>query len=654
MVSSIFFNCYESKAHGALFESPDRSISLQLYRVGFVDDTQSYVNKFEDDVPPSPEEMIRLLTHDSQLWSDLLWASGGALELPKCTYHHWQYYFNPTGAPILHARQTGPDVVLRTGDGSRLETVPFRSPYNAHKTLGYYKSPSGTQSTQFKILKKKCDNHARIVTTSALTRREAWTYYFSMYLTSPGYPLQLSHFSPAQLHKLETKSLPAIISKCGFNRNTSRRVIYGPVRLNGGGFRPFQTEQGVGQILYLLKQWTCPLAPGRAQRIAVAWAQMNVGVSWPIFENVTSPLPHFESQWFRVLREFLSSISGVVRLDQTSVPAIQRINDSHIMDHVLSSGQFKPPAIKQVNYCRLFLQAITVSDVTSASGTHLFPGIDKGRDSDWISSTTWHHTNQGNPSVASWKQWKKALDLFSTDGALHTPLYQWLIPVPSQRRKWRAYLEPHENKVYLFNSGKYEIHCRGRYAYDFQTSAVSYKPPSHSIPVDLQRLISGWKVSSRLYADIPIPPVLPVLTFSDACSRLDVWEAQLLQSIHLLKSPEEIMLAITSDGFRACSDGSAVFRQGTYGWVLATPDKTRLAHGAGPVDGHDPQSFRAEGQGMLSVVCFLRHLKQWTKNEATLTGVLATDNSGLITRVKEQSIIRYPVPTTLCFDLIGT
>ena len=647
VISSVLFNCYESRAHGALFESPDRSISLQLYRVGFVDDTQSYINKFEDDEPPSPEEMIRLLTHDSQLWSDLLWASGGALELPKCLYHHWHYYFHPTGTPILYARQTGPDVVLSTGDRTASETVPFRSPYNAHKTLGYWKSPSGTQTTQFKILKTKCDNHARIVSTSALTRRDAWTYYFSMYLTSPGYPLQLSHFSPAQLHKLETKSLPAIISKCGFNRNTSRRVIYGPVRLNGGGFRPFTTEQGLGQTLYILKQWSSTLAPGRAQRIAVAWAQMNVGVSWSIFANVQTPLPHFESHWLRVLRDFLVTIKGSLRLDQPSVPATQRINDTHIMDHVLSSGIFTPATTKQVNYCRLFLQAITVSDITGASGTTLFPGIEKGRDSAWISSTTWHHTNQANPSAASWKQWQKALNLFATDGTLHTPLYQWLTPVPTQRRKWRAYLDPTADEVYLQNTGKYEVHRRGRYAYDFETATTVYKPPPHAIPVDLQDTLSGWRVSSRLYPDIPIPQTPPVLTFSDACSRLEAWESQLLQSVQLLKSPEEIMEAIQPDGFSACSDGSAVFRQGTYGWVLSTPSKDRLAFGAGPVDGHDPQSFRAEGQGMLSVVCFLRHLKIWTKTDSPISGILATDNSGLITRVKEQSIIRYPVPNAI-------
>ena len=201
-----------------------------------------------------------------------------------------------------------------------------------------------------------------------MTRSEAFTYYFSMYLTSPGYPLPLSHFSPSELHKLETKSLSAIIAKCGFNRKMSRFVMYGPVRLNGAGFRPFKTEQGIGELQFLMKHWTSTLQPGLAQRIALSWAQVNTGVGWSILYDVETPLPHFESEWFRTLRNFLKSIKGRLRFDKPYIPEKQRVNDSYIMDHVLDSKQFKPVEICKINYCRLYLQAITVSDISNCIG----------------------------------------------------------------------------------------------------------------------------------------------------------------------------------------------------------------------------------------------------------------------------------------------
>jgi hypothetical protein len=87
-----------------------------------------------------------------------------------------------------------------------------------------------------------------------------------------------------------------------------------------------------------------------------------------------------------------------------------------------------------------------------------------------------------------------------------------------------------------------------------------------------------------------------------------------------------------------------VTQEGTYGWALSLEDGTRLAHGAGYVNGHDPLSFRAEGRGMLSVVCFIRRLLQWTCTDSVLEGVLATDNTGLIARSTSQSELQYSIP----------
>ena len=193
MVSSILFRCFSHQAHGARFKSLDRSICVDLFRVGYVDDTSNYVNQFLSDTPPTPETLVELLRHDSQLWSDLLWASGGALELPKCTYHYSHYRFASDGTPILQPGRIGPPVNIRTGDGLHVQTVPSSSVFKAYKTLGCYKSPSGVLSTQQQALEQKCARHARIVSTSALSRLEGWTYYFSKYLTSSGYPLPMCH-----------------------------------------------------------------------------------------------------------------------------------------------------------------------------------------------------------------------------------------------------------------------------------------------------------------------------------------------------------------------------------------------------------------------------------------------------------------------------
>jgi hypothetical protein len=124
-------------------------------------------------------------------------------------------------------------------------------------------------------------------------------------------------------------------------------------------------------LQFFVKHWSHPTDPGLLLRVAVAWAQLNSGVSYSIFQNVVSHLPHFESKWLRSVRDFLQLIQGTLRLDRPWIPELQRVNDSFIMDHVLECGNFNPKEIQRINYCRLYYQAVTVSDISNASGTSL-------------------------------------------------------------------------------------------------------------------------------------------------------------------------------------------------------------------------------------------------------------------------------------------
>eukprot|EP00957_Ditylum_brightwellii_P128167 9775359-Ditylum_brightwellii.AAC.1 len=59
---------------------------FHITMVGFVDDTTGQTNDFEDE-NVKPDQLIDQIQHDAQLRSELLWLSGGLLELKKCSYH---------------------------------------------------------------------------------------------------------------------------------------------------------------------------------------------------------------------------------------------------------------------------------------------------------------------------------------------------------------------------------------------------------------------------------------------------------------------------------------------------------------------------------------------------------------------------------------
>jgi hypothetical protein len=97
-ISSTLFDCHQERAYGVLFESPDRKVTITFSMVGFVDDITGTVNDFANN-DATVENLLCRLQHDAQLWNDLLWCSGGMLELSKCSYHFLYFEFDASGAP---------------------------------------------------------------------------------------------------------------------------------------------------------------------------------------------------------------------------------------------------------------------------------------------------------------------------------------------------------------------------------------------------------------------------------------------------------------------------------------------------------------------------------------------------------------------------
>ena len=142
------------------------------------------------------------------------------------------------------------------------------------------------------------------------------------------------------------------------------------------------------------------------------------------------------------------------------------------MDHVLDSEVLSPADIRHINYCRLYLQAVTVSDISMASGLRLFSGIHKRnqyRDKEHHDVATYGPSETGR---SGWKIWKIALELFSTNGIIHKPLYDWIDPPSEQRRTWTAYFDPQTNYLLTKRDDKFEVHFRCNQTYGFEPGAT--------------------------------------------------------------------------------------------------------------------------------------------------------------------------------------
>jgi hypothetical protein len=175
---SVLFDCYKDLSFSAQYCRPDRSEHFSIGMIGFVDDSDGQTNQFmEDEINDTLPKMLHQLQTNAQVWSNLLGASGGALELSKCSCHLAAWQFSKQGDPVLTSPKLLAPKPLSVIDSFTRAThnLEFLSPYSAHKTLGHYKEPAGTQHTQFQQLRKKSDESTAFLWKCQLTPLETWT-----------------------------------------------------------------------------------------------------------------------------------------------------------------------------------------------------------------------------------------------------------------------------------------------------------------------------------------------------------------------------------------------------------------------------------------------------------------------------------------------
>ena len=169
------------------------------------------------------------------------------------------------------------------------------------------------------------------------------------------------------------------------------------------------------------------------------------------------------------------------------------------MDHILATKRFTESQLLRINYCRLYLNAHTVSDIATACRRFLCPLLLKGDlvpiDRNWKTN----HLIQEKPSDNSQKIWNRACTMICLYRRRKTirPLGPWTVPY-SKIQRHRFLHSNTTNTVYRLSVKlEHEHHLNGNVWYRFPKhplpyrhlhvgQTVSEKPPLDSIPVYIQ------------------------------------------------------------------------------------------------------------------------------------------------------------------------
>jgi hypothetical protein len=157
----------------------------------------------------------------------------------------------------------------------------------------------------------------------------------------------------------------------------------------------------------ILKFWRNTGQISSMLRITVSWYQSPVGATFNLFNDFPTPLNYTDARWLHSLCTFLATIAGCFELDATYNPPVQRQGDEHLMDIATRSGVFDDPTLRILNQCHIFLNVVTLSDITNAAGTHLIPGIEWGEFEEFTSTSNDHTPIQGVLSLFFWTYFQR-------------------------------------------------------------------------------------------------------------------------------------------------------------------------------------------------------------------------------------------------------
>jgi hypothetical protein len=119
--------------------------------------------------------------------------------------------------------------------------------------------------------------------------------------------------------------------------------------------------------------------------------------------------------WITEVWEHLQTCKEKVEIDGLWQPTESRVHDIAIMESLIASGRFTDKELKEIKYCRIYLQVFFLSDIINIQGNKITEWAGRGQKQSG-SQSTWDWPIQQRP--IAWKTWKEALEYLAPDGIL--------------------------------------------------------------------------------------------------------------------------------------------------------------------------------------------------------------------------------------------
>ena len=177
------------------------------------------------------------------------------------------------------------------------------------------------------------------------------------------YATPAMNLTQAQSAYIMTPILMSDLNAMGIQCFLPRSVVYAPIRYQGLGLPNLYVETGIAHIHFLLQETHSKTHTGTLITISLEATKVEIGVGGPL---LTKPYQRYGDLamdgWVKHTWKFLSD-HGMTIEDNALRGCLS--------DRCLSTTWLQGAALQQLNSCRLYLHADTLSGITTVDGRYL-------------------------------------------------------------------------------------------------------------------------------------------------------------------------------------------------------------------------------------------------------------------------------------------
>ena len=427
-ISSKVMNFLRENDFGVHLQTPLDKQQTNFVGTYFVDDNELMM--LENINERSTKNRIKKMQDMVSLYSTVMELTGAAL-VPRKSY--WASTHKPQPEDCYEEEITIPDL---EGKEIPLEKISLSE---ARELLGVWIAPNQNQNKQFTVLLEKAKQWAHEVRGSSLEKEDVWRSLHTTILKSLQYPLPAAMLSKKQCNAIMSPLLLAGLPKMKIARTFPREVIHGPYSRGGFGIPDLYTTQNISKIEILLDQFDKQSITSSLLQLHLQYLTLEIGIgddfllkSFDVYGRIITP-SIITSLW-----QFTTESNIQIHLPLPTTP-LMRQKDTYIMEEI-GKRKLSLGTLKDINQCRMFLQVISVSDISSACGTRLLNQCLEGIKPSWLRAIhPWPDIKRPGPKA--WTTWRETL--ISTFGhktttLLSIPLGNWI----TRPERWQWFYSP--------------------------------------------------------------------------------------------------------------------------------------------------------------------------------------------------------------------